>query len=473
MARSTRKSCLTASTFVTCFVVALVARSADLDWKLVATAKSSIEGRVRHIFNSSADAKVRTEAEADAVIEAIKNRQVRVLEVLLSRGASPEADDRNYSRPRKAITLASEAGSVESVALLMRYGADPRTRNEFPFRINFHESSPSRDIENHKSALMYAAAGGHAEVVRLLLKAGARPNATTVYDETALMYAAGNGHSETTRLLIQAGADLNVTAGDDSFEVRGRGDYGGTPLVYAGRHAYNSMVEARVKGAAHTCREYLGPADEILAAYERRKQRVANPDWALRYGLLCGDVSLLSRLIALRAVKRGSDVLLSVGGGYINNDTPEAAELLIRAGADVNARMKKPWDDTPLMRAASAGAIRTVMVLLDSGAKINATTTYGETALWHAARKKRVEVVRLLLARGANPNIIAKPSPQWNSKGGAALNVAVEEGCMVCAKELLARGAYSAIPDSSGMTPEETLRNAGLLPKLDSGRVAK
>lgn len=297
MARFAGKSCLTAFTFVMYFVAAFAAHGADLDWKLVAAAQSSNERMVRHLLNSGADANGR--AGAVAVIEAVKNRQVRVLEVLLARGASAEADDGEYSRPRKAITLAAEAGSVESVALLLRYGADPRTRNEFPFRINFHEGSPSRKIDNHKSALMYAAAGGHAEVVRLLLKAGARPNATTVYDETALMYAAGNGHSETTRLLIRAGADLNVTAGDDSFEVRGRGDYGGTPLVYAGRHAYNSIVGARVKGAAHTCREYLAPADEILAAYERRKQRVANPDWALRYGLLCGDVPLLSRLLRL------------------------------------------------------------------------------------------------------------------------------------------------------------------------------
>lgn len=441
-----------------CIGAAFAARGSDLDLKLVAAAQRGDERLIQYLLDSGADA--RGKAGEAAVIEAVKNRQVKVLEMLLSRGASAEADDREYYRPRKAITLASEAGSEESVALLLRHGANPRTRNEFPFRINFHESSPSQKIENHKSALMYAAEGGHTGIVRLLLKAGARHNATTIYDETALMYAAGNGHSETTKVLIQAGSNLNVMAGGDNYEVRGR-NYGGTALGYAARHAYNSMTEARAKGVINECREYLDPAYEIVAAYEDRKQRVGNPALALQYGLLCGDVPLLSRLIALRAVKRGSDVLLYVG---IDKDKPEAVELLIRAGADVNTRTEKPWDDTPLMRAASSGAIRTVMVLLDAGAEINATTTYGESALWHAAMNKRVDIVTFLLVRGANPNIISKPSPQWFTKGGSALNVAVEKGCMDCAKELLKRGADPTIPDSSGMTPVETLRKAGLLP---------
>jgi ankyrin repeat protein len=456
---------------LTCLVAAFPARGADRDWQLVAAAQRGDERMIRYLLDSGADAS--GQAGAAAVVEAVKNRQAKVLEVLLSRGASVEADDREYSRPRKAITLAAEAGSEESVAVLLRHGARPNTRNEFPYRINFHESSPSQKIDNHKSALMYAAEGGHTGVVRLLLKAGARPNATTVYDETALMFAAGKGHSETTRVLIQAGTDLNGRAGDDSFEVRGRSDYGGTALVYATRHAYNSMVGARAKGMATECREYLGPAYEIVAAYEERKQRVDGPAWALRFGLMCGDIPLLSRLVALRAVKRGSDVLLSVGGGFVDKDTPEAAELLIRAGADVNARMEKPWDGTPLMRAASAGAIRTATVLLDAGAEINATQTYGESALWHAARSKHADIVTLLLTRGADPNIVTKPSPQWFSKGGSALNVAVESGCMDCAKELLTRGANPEIPDESGRTPVEALRNAGLLPESGGERAAK
>jgi ankyrin repeat protein len=154
---------------------------------------------------------------------------------------------------------------------------------------------------------------------------------------------------------------------------------------------------------------------------------------------------------------------LSVGG-YGNTDAPDAVAVLIRAGADVNARSEKPWDDTPLMRAASTGLVRTAAVLLDAGAQVNATTTYGETALWHAARRKQAKIVSLLLARGANPNLVTKPSPQWFSKGGTALNVAVESGCMECAKELLSGGANPTIPDASGKTPLDALRKAGLLP---------
>jgi len=237
------------------------------------------------------------------------------------------------------------------------------------------------------------------------------------------MFAAGNGHSEATRVLIQAGTDLNATAGEDNFEVRGRADYSGTALTYAVRHAYHLMLAERAKSGVIKCREYLGPAYEIVAAYEEKKQRVNDAPNVLTFSLICGDVPLLSRLVALGAVKRGSDVLLSVGG-YAKNDAPEAVEVLIRAGADVNARSKLPWTDTPLLRAAWSGLVQTIRVLLDAGAEVNVKTGYG----------------------------------------GSALNIAVAKGCMECAKELLKRGADPEIPDESGRTPVEALRKAGLLP---------
>lgn len=64
------------------------------------------------------------------------------------------------------------------------------------------------------SALMYAAAGGHPEVVKVLLEgegpAKADPNLKHVQGGTALMEAATSGSQEVVDLLLAAGADPMV-----------------------------------------------------------------------------------------------------------------------------------------------------------------------------------------------------------------------------------------------------------------------
>ena len=61
---------------------------------------------------------------------------------------------------------------------------------------------------------MYAAFRGDTEAVRLLLAAGANPNASTAWGWTPLMSAVDRGHTDAARLLLEAGANSN--AADDS-----------------------------------------------------------------------------------------------------------------------------------------------------------------------------------------------------------------------------------------------------------------
>jgi ankyrin repeat protein len=63
---------------------------------------------------------------------------------------------------------------------------------------------------NNRTALGCAASGGHAEVVRLLLKHGAKPNLAEVGGHTPLMHAALSGSAEAASALISAGARLDV-----------------------------------------------------------------------------------------------------------------------------------------------------------------------------------------------------------------------------------------------------------------------
>ena len=79
----------------------------------------------------------------------------------------------------------------------------------------------------------------------------------------------------------------------------------------------------------------------------------------------------------------------------------DLVKLLIAKGADVNAHAnKEAW--TPLMNASATGFALVAGTLLDHGAELNALSDAGYSPLAFAAEKKRVDVVRLLLARGAD-----------------------------------------------------------------------
>ena len=78
-----------------------------------------------------------------------------------------------------------------------------------------------------------------------------------------------------------------------------------------------------------------------------------------------------------------------------------SSTLLVKAGAD--AKAVSTTGSTPLMLAASAGAVEAVKRLLDAGADVNAKeSARGQTALMFAAANNRVPVVRLLAERGAD-----------------------------------------------------------------------
>jgi ankyrin repeat protein len=85
-----------------------------------------------------------------------------------------------------------------------------------------------------------------------------------------------------------------------------------------------------------------------------------------------------------------------------HNDDQPTADLLIRAGANVNAANE--LGATPLWLAASQGSAAMVAKLLDAGASPNVALEEGETPLMAAARTGTVEAVKLLAARGADVN---------------------------------------------------------------------
>jgi ankyrin repeat protein len=80
-------------------------------------------------------------------------------------------------------------------------------------------------------------------------------------------------------------------------------------------------------------------------------------------------------------------------------------KLLISSGINVNIIYKKFGSFTPLIFAASDGSTEYCDLLIEGGAQINGRDQYGATPLHRAALNGKLEVVKLLLKRGADKSL--------------------------------------------------------------------
>ncbi len=139
-------------------------------------------------------------------------------------------------------------------------------------------------------------------------------------------------------------------------------------------------------------------------------------------------------------------------------------DALLKAGADANT--KNPEGETPLMAAARSGHIEAAKRLLAAGADVNAKENFGgQSALMWAAAQSQAGMVKLLASSGAELNargvvrqwerkVITEPRPKDMNKGGfTPLLYAAREGCVECAKHLIAAGADLDLEDPERITP--------------------
>src|ERR1043165_8110313 len=138
-------------------------------------------------------------------------------QALLKGGANPNALD---AQKYDIVTIAAVSDDVPMLKLALAGGCDPK-----------NITSPYNG-----TALIAAAHLGHAEVVRVLIAAGAPLDHVNNLGWTALMESIvlGNGgqaHTDTLEALVKAGANLNIADRQ-----------GVTPLGHARSRGYAAMV---------------------------------------------------------------------------------------------------------------------------------------------------------------------------------------------------------------------------------------
>ena len=313
-------------------------------------------------------------------------RVVRRLKVLLARAvaegeirealdeyiaqASPPAPASREVVPSEAPTAsagqlveAARSGNAEAVRALLSSGTDPNTRGG-----------------DGKTALMLAAEKGRAGAVQVLLESGAKPDVQTLQGTTALGLAARNHHGETVRLLLRAGASPKL-----------KDTHGVTALMET---ADANIARALIRGGADVNAaddKGFTPMMRLIAADSSRSPSGARAETLQ---------SLLTAGANVRARDReGKTALIwAIKGTPSSKSDPELIAMLIEAGSELEARDRE--GGTPLVYAAVRGDAKSVRLLVDAGADVNARMG-NLSSLDIALRYGHSEIVTLLLRAGA------------------------------------------------------------------------
>lgn len=206
-----------------------------------------------------------------------------------------------------------------------------------------------------------------AAMVELLLKAGADANAKLLNGETVLMTCAHTGDAASVKALLARGAEVNEKESGHQQ----------TALMWAAAQGHSAVVEMLLRAGADFRARSLSYVQTVVGEETQRAGREA-----LNYDVVRG----------------GSTPLLFAA----RNGDVASARLLLQAGADPNDEL--PDGTSALVLAAHSGHGDVGELLLEKGADPNAFGI-GYAALHAAVLRSETDLVRALLAHGADPNI--------------------------------------------------------------------
>jgi ankyrin repeat protein len=405
---------------------------------------------------------------------AARHDDLAAADALIKAGADAKAVNRYGVTP---IALAATNGSAAMIRKLLDAGVDPNSANP-----------------GGETALMTTARTGKMDAVTLLLDRGANVNAKdAVHGQTALMWAVLENHADVVDLLLARGADINahtnvtITKGEyvaaRSAAASGQGiirqralptpNGGMTPLLFAIRDGNSPM--------AHRLLEHGAGINESSG----------NHTTPLMIALLNGQVGIATDLLAKGADPNAADdyhraaLFAAIDLRNFNHekygdlptdgrDPLELIKALLKKDANPNLQTDTvpvhglmqfdgSWvnfdGQTPFVRAALSGDIEVMRLLLANGADPNIATTQGTTALMAAAginwipgqtytrsEADYLEAVKLCLERGAPVNAA-------NSLGLTAMHGAANRGWEPVIQILADHGAQLDAKDHEGRTP--------------------
>jgi uncharacterized protein len=273
-----------------------------------------------------------------------------------------------------ALHWAVQKDDLDLVERLLKAGANANAKNDYG-------STPMSE----------AALNGNTAIMDRLLKAGGNVESPNADGQTALMVVARTSNVDAARLLLSHGANVNAV---EKWREQ-------TALMWAAAEGQPAMVKVLVDaGADVNARSMVNNWERQVTAEARA---IARPSGGL------------------------TPLLYAARQGCL-----ECAKTLAEAGADLD--LGDPDNVSPLLMATLNGRWDVAKYLINKGANIDKWDWWGQSPLYaavdlntlpHGGRPDRpsldettsFDIVKLLLDKGANPNLQLKLLPPYRSLG--------------------------------------------------------
>ncbi len=365
-------------------------------------------------------------AEAPLVSAIKSGRRGTVLEMIAKKSADVNLAEADGTTP---VLWAANLNDTDLVVRLLKAGARPNVHNNLG-------STP----------LGEAAFNANTDMIQALLEAGADPNAADPDGQTPLMLVARTANVAAAKLLLDKGAKVNVK--EKQREQ--------TPLMWAAASSQAPMMRELLTRGAEV--DAKSAPDLMTALVTPEPRAVPRP---------AGGMTAL---------------LFAVREGCI-----ECVKALVEKGAKLD--LADPEGVTPLISSVFNAHFDVAKYLSEQGANVNHWDWWGRTPLYlavdyntlpHGGRPDPpslddtlpIDIIRLLLDKGANPNPQLKLLIPYRATGAdrgvdqmltlgtTPLLRAAKAQDAPAIKALLEHGAIVDLPNAQGMTP--TLAASGM-----------
>jgi ankyrin repeat protein len=333
-----------------------------------------------------------------ALYSAIHNKNLKIVKYLCENGANINLKDNvNNTALLHSIYL-----SPEIALYLIQQGADLTIMNKF-----------------NETPLHFAAMAGDLFISKILIEQGLDLNIPNSRNHTPIMLAAGNKHIKLVKLLLESKADINledihsdnlihICIFNDMYDIllllicstkniviNNRNNNGDSPLFFAIKKNKIKYIELLLKYGAN------------LDTFDNQGK------YPLLYAVENNNVELCKLLLNNNA----NPNLYFTWMGYVsplfsamNNNNNEIKELLIKYGAD----------DLLFCYIQNNNFNDFQDIIYKNN--INTKNSNGETLLYFATSRNKLDFVTFLLENGADPNICNKKEQNQSCLYQAVLN---------------------------------------------------